>query len=92
MTTTGKYYDYEHINDVLKGAVKLIKIAEEFEMGPIEYEVPASAPYKIYSVYIKIEYSGYHEIAIQEKCTSCIDYYQVSMKDYSVEYLSSCII
>lgn len=86
---TEKYYDYEHITEVLKSAIEIIKVAEEFDMSPIGYEVSALAPYMNYEIYIKIHYSDYHEISIQETESSCIDYYKVSLKDHSVEYSHS---
>ena len=88
---TEKYYDYDHIDDIIDEAIRMLKLIEELDIVPrIQYsKLPDTMPYNSYEI-ATWNYLEYYKISIRIEGHEEYDYYEVSKKDYSVKYSYSC--
>lgn len=80
-----KHYKGEHIDEIIKGALEIIKVAENFNMCPVEYEVDDN--YKIFIDLAIYKDGSTYKIAIKQVESEFVDYYKVNVEDYSVKYV-----
>lgn len=79
-----KHYKDEHIDEIIKGALEIIKVAENFNMCPVEYETDN---YKIFIDLAIYKDGSTYKIAIKQVESEFVDYYKVNVEDYSVKYV-----
>ena len=83
---TEKYYDYDHIDNIINEAVKVVKLGVELDITNIRYEkLSDTLSYNCYEVCI-LHRLDYYLIGISIIAHKKYDYYNVSKRDYSVKY------
>ena len=86
---TEKYYDYDHIDDIINGAVSIVKQCQELDIPNLRYNILANTlPYNCYDIWIQHSLEHYN-LNISIESHKKYDCYKVSKKDYSVEYSHS---
>jgi len=74
-------YEYKEIEDVLEGAVGIIKLSENFTMDDIKYTATAKAPFRRFNVSIEEITIREWEVKIHSQGVSCVDCYTVLKED-----------
>lgn len=83
---TEKYYDYEHIDTILDGAVKVVKLCQEVGISNVRYDIRSDTlPYNCYDVWVQHSLDNYN-VNISIKSHNKYDCYEISKRDYSIKF------